>query len=324
MQNDHDVLKKQIAETSTILNLGSDIIEKDFYVTKAIHSLASIEDDNYRLIFQGGTCLSKAHQIVLRMSEDCDFRIEADENLSSLSRTQQRKCIKDLRDNIVSSLEADGFDVDKENLKVCDEGRFINLQLEFSSVFLKTNHLKPFIAVDLFLDGVKSSVVSLPITTLIQKTLGDGVNHEVKDVSCVSVVETAAEKWVGLTRRLATIKHREYYNDPTLVRHIYDLYKIQEIESLDKEFHGLVQSILKNETEKFKTHNNDYFENPIKEIQRSYSVLLEPNWKANWDNFVEDMVFEKDPPTFEEAINKFFELSKTCVVDLENVFFHRG
>ncbi len=84
------------------------------------------------------------------MSEDCDFRIEAGENLSILSRTKQRKCIKDLRDNIVFSLVADGFDVDKENLKVCDEGRFIDLQLEFPSEFLTTNHLKPFIAVDLF------------------------------------------------------------------------------------------------------------------------------------------------------------------------------
>ncbi len=51
MQNDHDALKKQISETSTILNLGADIIEKDFYVTKAIHTLASVEDDNYSLIF---------------------------------------------------------------------------------------------------------------------------------------------------------------------------------------------------------------------------------------------------------------------------------
>jgi predicted nucleotidyltransferase component of viral defense system len=72
----HDEVKtlKQIEATRAILGLPSYIVEKDLYVTQAISIVTKIKHEHFDLVFQGGTSLAKAHRIVKRMSEDCDFR----------------------------------------------------------------------------------------------------------------------------------------------------------------------------------------------------------------------------------------------------------
>lgn len=70
-----DQLLKLIESTSEYLELENAVVEKDYYVTQVIHALSDTEDDYFRLVFAGGTCLAKAHKIVKRMSEDVDFKI---------------------------------------------------------------------------------------------------------------------------------------------------------------------------------------------------------------------------------------------------------
>lgn len=74
------------------------------------------------------------------------------------------------------------------------------------------------------------------VTTLIKQTLGDKVDHAEFSVSSVAIIETAAEKWVGLTRRVATSTHRKHYQDANLVRHLYDLYRINKLGYFTDEF----------------------------------------------------------------------------------------
>ncbi len=70
-------LKELVLITSERLNIKDfSIIEKDYYVTRIIHALSSVENEFFRLIFAGGTCLAKAYKIVKRMSEDVDFKIQ--------------------------------------------------------------------------------------------------------------------------------------------------------------------------------------------------------------------------------------------------------
>ncbi len=65
-------LKELVSVTAETLSIRyPSIIEKDYYVTRVINALSSVENEYFRLIFAGGTCLAKAHKIVKRMSEDC-------------------------------------------------------------------------------------------------------------------------------------------------------------------------------------------------------------------------------------------------------------
>lgn len=65
-----------ITDTGEYLGLDEAVIEKDYYVTQVIEALSTIENEYFRLIFCGGTCLAKAHKIVKRMSEDIDFKVQ--------------------------------------------------------------------------------------------------------------------------------------------------------------------------------------------------------------------------------------------------------
>ena len=56
-----------------------------------------------------------------------------------------------------------------------------------------------------------------------------GQEPEVPNIACSSILETAAEKLVGLTWRAGSeLAGLRDVRDPTLVRHIYDLHAIRD------------------------------------------------------------------------------------------------
>ena len=94
----NEKLLRLISDTGQILGLREPIIEKDYYVTQAIHALSNIENEYFRLVFCGGTCLAKAHKIVNRMSEDIDFKIQIKKMDAALSKTRLMKELKEFSD----------------------------------------------------------------------------------------------------------------------------------------------------------------------------------------------------------------------------------
>jgi hypothetical protein len=54
------------------------LVEKDWYVVKALAAINSADTAPFRLVFGGGTALSRAHRLVRRMSEDIDLKITSD------------------------------------------------------------------------------------------------------------------------------------------------------------------------------------------------------------------------------------------------------
>lgn len=86
------------AETANRLGLPESLVEKDFWVCWMLGQLFSIEEFNGRLLFKGGTSLSKIFGAITRFSEDIDLAVDytmlgftgASDPLSpKLSRTKQ-------------------------------------------------------------------------------------------------------------------------------------------------------------------------------------------------------------------------------------------
>ena len=90
MQNNRN-FHEQIIAVNEITGLSQFVIEKDLFVTKAIALVCGISNDIYDLVFQGGTSLAKAHRIIERMSEDCDFRIRLKQPEKILARNCYEK-----------------------------------------------------------------------------------------------------------------------------------------------------------------------------------------------------------------------------------------
>jgi hypothetical protein len=51
------------------------LVEKDWYVVKAIAAIAAIDTSPFQLVFNGGTALGRAYRLIGRMSEDIDLKI---------------------------------------------------------------------------------------------------------------------------------------------------------------------------------------------------------------------------------------------------------
>lgn len=280
-----------IVDTSDQLELDPAIVEKDYYVTQVLGILSKVTNDHTSLVFAGGTCLAKAHRIVKRMSEDIDFKFQKKPEHSQLSKSNYLKTLKTFRDEIISTLEKNKFSC-KETV-VRNEGKYLSIQLEYASVFAPNPTLRPHLLLEFTASEISLPLQSLSLTTLIQETL-QIVDMESFTLPCISIEETAAEKWVGLTRRLAASARGHYKEDPTLVRHIYDLSTIDGKNKISQNFFSLTEKIILNDASQFRNQHPEYFLAPEKEIQYAIDILKSnPEWEKRYFHFVETMVYEK-------------------------------
>lgn len=86
-------------ETANRRGLPDSLVEKDFWVCWILDQLFSIEEFKGRLLFKGGTSLSKVFGAIARFSEDVDLAVDytmlgftgpSDPHSKALSRTKQQ------------------------------------------------------------------------------------------------------------------------------------------------------------------------------------------------------------------------------------------
>jgi len=70
--SDHPDFQEFITIVASELNLSAGIVEKDYWVIRALRELQNSEFQN-EFVFKGGTCLSKAWKIIERFSEDIEW-----------------------------------------------------------------------------------------------------------------------------------------------------------------------------------------------------------------------------------------------------------
>jgi len=153
--------------------------------------------------------------------------------------------------------------------------------------------LRPHILLEFALSDIRLSVENLPVKTLIEDTLKNIVIFSSLLTQCISVEETAIEKWVGLTRRIIAIEREYHHDDSTLVRHIYDLHSIELANKINADFFTLAKAIVSNDAKQFKNQHPEYSTDPGAEIKQSLALLKnKPLWKERYQEFIETMVYD--------------------------------
>lgn len=286
-----DQLLRLITSTSEILELEDSVIEKDYYVTQMIHTLSDVENEYFRLIFSGGTCLAKAHKVVQRMSEDVDFKIQAKNTTTTLSKSRFLKELKQFRLQIMSKLTLPGFTIVDRDAR--NEGRYSWVKLDYPSPFPPSTRLRPDILLEFTLADIRLSTETFPVKTLIEDTLETIAIFEPPITTCISVGETAIEKWVGLTRRVIAIERQRDPDDETLIRHVYDLSIIKQAGRINNKFFNLAKEIVYNDAKQFKNQHPEYSVDPCAEILQSLELLKTKSlWKTRYEGFIEVMVYD--------------------------------
>jgi predicted nucleotidyltransferase component of viral defense system len=272
------------------------VVEKDWHVVKALATITAVDIAPFRLVFGGGTALSRAHGLIRRMSEDLDIKIISDSKPS-------RRALGNLRDTITDGLLAAGFIFDPKNPEHCQskyKNRFVRLRLPYAPIAEGKGALRPEIQIDLLAIQVRRPPIERPVRSFVAE--GFDRPTEVASVACAAIPENAAEKLVALTRRagaeLAGLREK---HDPTLVRHIYDLHVMREqYDAADVA--GLAREIMIDDA---KTYGQDfpaYEANPLTETLKAIDgIAADVSFAKNYATFQRDMVYG-DTPDFATAM----------------------
>lgn len=305
---------QKVIDASEALNIVDySILEKDIFVTRAIHAIADMNHPTINLVFCGGTCLAKAHQIVARMSEDVDFKIYP--AVPFASRSDQRKKLKDFREDVTKHLKKMGFEITQQNSDSRDNNGYTVYRLDYPSSFEPHAELKSHIQLEFTLALPRLPTEFKSVANVVDRMFPEE-NLLEKDIACISVLETAAEKWVALTRRIASISRGHDRMDENLVRHLYDLQAITNSLHLKNDFFYLVSDTIERDRAQFKRHH-EYCNDPVKETKHAIKLIrTDPVWQQSYDNFVEAMVFDKEKEGFKNCYEKLQEISEKIFLNL--------
>jgi predicted nucleotidyltransferase component of viral defense system len=272
------------------------LVEKDWYVVRALAAIAEADTGAFRLVFGGGTALSRAHGLLQRMSEDLDLKIVGDTPPS-------RTALRGIRESITAKLIAAGFEFDPSNpdhRKSNFENKYTLYRLPYAPLAAGEGPLRPEIKIETSAWPVRRPTLAKSVRSFI----AEGFNRpaEVPEIPCVAIVETAAEKFVALTRRGgAELAGAQKRRDPTLVRHIYDLWMIRDHFALD-EAAELARQIMQADAETYGHQFPAYGDDPLAATLRAVDAISrDPEFAANYAALLRNMVYG-DAPDFRTAL----------------------
>jgi predicted nucleotidyltransferase component of viral defense system len=272
------------------------LVEKDWHVVRALAAIAAVDTDDFRVVFGGGTALSRAYKLTKRMSEDVDLKIVCD-------KTQSRGALRRLRGAITDALLGAGFVFDLENeghRVTMYEGRYTKYQLPYKPIAEGKGILRPNVQIEASVWPLRRAAENKPVISFVAEAYGR--EPELPEIACSSLLETAAEKLVALTWRagseLAGLREER---DPTLVRHIYDLHMIREHVDAAAVAMLAYEAMLadaKTRGDKFPAWQKD----PLGETLRAIEGIPKDEvFVDGYANFQRDMVYG-DKPEFSAAM----------------------
>jgi hypothetical protein len=288
---------QQLLEVQAHFGLPSPaLVEKDFHVVKAPAAIADLKIAPLRLVFGGGTAPSRAHRLIRRMSEDIDLKITADEAPS-------RGALRRRREDMTDALLRAGFQFDPNNpahRNSSNESRYTIYRLPYEPLSRAPGALRPEIQIEAAVWPLRGPAVELPVTSFVAEALVRPA--EVPGTACISITQTAAEKFVALTRRTAAeMAEAGGPRDPTLARHVYDLYITRDHYDV-AEVAALARTIMAHDAEVFGNQFPAFRKAPLAETFRAVEALsADVRYAQRYAEFVRDMVYG-DQATYGNAL----------------------
>lgn len=304
---------KQIAEKT---GMSSFAVEKDWWVVQTLSAIFDLEVGN-NLIFKGGTSLSKAWKLIERFSEDIDIIIDRDflgfsGELTKSKREQLRKRageytvktifpelqqvfvergISGLRFNLVETTESDR---DPRTIEII-----------YPHLIEPTQYLKPVVKIEI---GCRSLIEPYTVKTI--SSLVDEEYAEFEFSSAPINIPTVNPERTFLEKIF--LLHEEFHRtaenrrSDRLSRHLYDIFKISKTDISEKALNDkdLYQIIVEHRYNFSKVGGVNYNELQPKLINMLPSPLIMGEWKSDYETMLEQMIYEENPPSFDDMIKE--------------------
>lgn len=229
---DKDNFEGAIVATAEYFKIPEIFIEKDYWVTYALHQLFHSEVKDL-IVFKGGTSLSKCYKVIERFSEDIDMVIVKTATDTGNDLKRKLKAVTDVVDN--SILEVVPNDPNTKKLgslrkivysypKVGVKGDYGEVR---ENITLEVSHLGNFEPNNIksISTFIASYIKTTPNLALIQQ-------FELEDfeVKTLAIERTFCEKIISLVRFSYTENPLDDLSKK--VRHTYDLYHLIQLEEI--------------------------------------------------------------------------------------------
>lgn len=306
-------------QTAIRIKLPVASVEKDFWVTEILNILFALPYAE-RMVFKGGTSLSKVWRVIRRFSEDIDiaidrsmFGIEGDVTKKQLKKLRKASSVfvrDTLANNLTEAAEKAGLsdfvtiqaDPDGEGDATYPEPRQIHIIYKSvlpsgANPYLRDEVLLEVGARSLFEPTAKASVESFVTTAFPHLTSNDNAAQIV-----VAVAEkTFLEKAFLLHELFTTDGCR---NARRKSRHLYDLCKMLETGIADRAIpNDDLWETIRHHREVFTSIRDvDYTPDVRKRIVLTPPEGVIEEWKNDYETMAANMIYEDKVPTFSEIL----------------------
>lgn len=264
-----ELYKDAIVATAQMKGLPEIYVEKDYWVTVALHAIFVSEVSKYA-IFKGGTSLSKCFSVIDRFSEDIDIVLLKDSNESGNQLKTRLRKISETVDAILPEIDIPGITRKFGMIRKTAHSYQHNFDGRFGQVrdiiILEATWLGSF---EPYTIATVNSFVGEMMNATGQSTLINEYNLQPFQINTLTKERTLCEKIMSLVRFSCTSE--AIANLSNKVRHIYDIHKLLLLEDVrtffnSNDFESMLLRVSADDIVSFKNNNEWLATHPSKAI----------------------------------------------------------
>lgn len=262
------LFRQAVSATADMLSIPEIFIEKDYWVTYALHAVFH-DSIGEHTVFKGGTALSKCFGLIERFSEDIDLVVKHDDKTDN----QLKRKIKKIG-QVVSIL------MPEVNMPGLTRKKGMNRKTAHCYPVTCTGlfgQVRNVIVVEATWFGYYEPYISRPVSSYIydmmiaenQEALAIQYDLLPFEISVLELTRTLCEKIMSLIRF-------SYSDDPIRdlrmkIRHVYDLYKMLEHDDLREffysgEFNEFICKVAQEDVVSFRNNNSWLTFHPVEAL----------------------------------------------------------
>lgn len=299
-------------------------VEKDWWVSRTLEIIFQMDIAKH-LVFKGGTSLSKAWKLINRFSEDIDLAIDREffftpkKDWSKKELTKVRKqagvfstgqFFEDLKAEFASR-GFSGLEFKVIEAKDSDQDPRI-IEIYYPNLIAKpSEYMLPRVQVEIGCRSLREPLSIQTFGSMVDEVYADKDFAEpLFKVPAVNPERTFLEKLFLL--------HEEFQRPPEkrrverLSRHLYDIYHLTKAGVADKAINNkeLYETIVSHRHKFSYWGSMNYNNHNPKTLNPIPPPEIIDDWKDDYAKMLEEMIYEKDKPTFADLIDNLNALRK--------------
>lgn len=226
---DTSEFRPTIATAADRLGLSPTAVEKDYWVTEVLRSLAAEFENDF--IFKGGTSLSKGYGIIERFSEDIDILVLP----GNRGRRSVDRLMKDM-----AAMAASHVQGQHNSEGGAETGRHRSYLMQYPSTYDSTELIKASVLLEMGVRGDPEPHEKVSIGSILREILiAEGASiDEFEDLTMFSVrvlhpARTLLEKLDHILRLSDELDSDPEMRPPLrAARHFYDVFQLLDLEQV--------------------------------------------------------------------------------------------